>query len=240
MKDEAGQIALDRMRKTYAGLDSYRDSGWVETVSGVKSSLSKMTFLTLFKRPNHFRFQTTFQVQGHNRTKAVWCDGRSAYSQLSGHEVEIISPALEKGKSNNPLAAAVWKATIPIAAFSIARLLNPDLEIDVLQEPHLLDEEESVLGEACYRLESKVQSIPGHNLRREFSVSRDRFVIRKVVEEMSADENLIGFATTWLTAFGLLQDQAINSSGSTARTEFIFDAVELNPEISDQSITARL
>jgi hypothetical protein len=233
MANQTGQAILDKMRRAYADLESYKDVGWVEISFSNSAFPMKTTFLTHFKRPNLFRFQSTFQVEGKDKSRAVWCDGKSAYSQFSGQEVERIS--LDGVDGNKALSAAVWKAQIPCATCQITppQLLVPSTNIAVIHESRYL-QDEPVMEEDCHR----VQLILAFKIRQECAISRDRLILRKVIGEMSLDEKWVDFASTSLKNSGLFP-QMENVGAFSTRTEFVFTTVELNPKIPEELFSLR-
>lgn len=148
-----GQI-LKEMAETYAGLSSYMDRGVVLSHDPAKSSPDQITFDTMFKRPNFYRFvwesHHPYEPLRHiTRRNVVWSNERGAFGVFLGD--------FREGK---PLMSHIAGATGVSrgSALTVIRMLLPkeitSATLSELSDPKLVGEE-MFEGTLCYRVHGR-------------------------------------------------------------------------------------
>jgi outer membrane lipoprotein-sorting protein len=234
---ENGTTIVEKMRKAYADLESYRDTGSVTSFTNPSTGPMKVTFSTHFKRPNLFRFQSSLRFNAQDTTYEVWCDGKAAYSQHSGEKAKRLARfLLDPVGDNEALSTAIANARHPLTACLITppKFLVPEISSRIVKEFNYYGDE-SVMEENCYRVQSKSGApLEGGTFDRELWISRDDLILRKVVEETVVTGIFIRIMSTMFNLLRVLGAPKVQKfSEVKGRSETIITSVELNPKIPD-------
>jgi len=166
----------------YGLIESYQDVGYVESIHApgtADESHSRLTFSTLFHRPNLFRFQwqSRYIEKSPLRTSIIWCDGKRAYKKYGDGKVKGV-------KSLGSViagAAGVSRAT----AYTIPALLMDEIGgIRPTQRAGFaFVGTELIAGEECCRLR--------HDAPHETDIwiSTSRAIILKIFEQYIVGED---------------------------------------------------
>jgi len=107
MTADANEI-IKELGEAYLAFQSYQDTGYSETLwdpGTDKERLVGLTFSTIFKRPNFFRFEWRDRhpfKDAPEKIAVIWCDGKHSYSKYS---------FLKKQRRNENLGLTVAGAT---------------------------------------------------------------------------------------------------------------------------------
>jgi hypothetical protein len=109
---------VKQMAATYAALDSYQDSGYVQTTFSpgtTNGHVSLRPFKTYFRRPNLFRFEWTdrFGPDSPERFHTIWCDGKIAYEKYPDEKIKNVRRSIWHGRKGvqDDLSLAIAGAT---------------------------------------------------------------------------------------------------------------------------------
>ena len=177
---ETADYILSQLSKAYQSVDSYSDTGLMETIwqpGEEDESTTQLSFSTHFKRPNLFRFEWC-RFSRHsdlpNQVSVIWCDGKQAYSKYSFDD----KPRKEKLNLVVAGATGVSSGT----AHQILSLLIDEVggrKISGWSDVVIAGTEE-IDGEDCYRLQRKVRDT-------NVWVSKLRSVILRIEEDYIVD-----------------------------------------------------
>ncbi len=178
---------IDKVKKTYAGLETYQDCGYVDTLmypGTEKERLTRRPFTTYFRKPNLFLFEweDKFFENSPVRHHAIWCDGKTAFNKWPEKKAEIVSRLLLSSVDQD-LSMAIAGATgiSSGAAHNTLALLLPDVggrKSTDIRQGAILDDED-LDGEICYRIKSA--DTDGHESI--LHISKERLVILKIDEK---------------------------------------------------------
>jgi len=165
---------LERMAKTYAECNTYRDSGMVTTVfiSGDDRRTIKKPFKTAFVRPTKFRFEyRENKLDGEDYVYIVYRDehGTKTWWDVSEKEESEVSLDMALGGATGVSSGSAH--TIPI-------LLLPDevsgRRLTSLSKARRVEDREC-MSSACYRIEGKYAGNPAV-----VWVDKQTFLVRRI------------------------------------------------------------
>jgi outer membrane lipoprotein-sorting protein len=201
----AAQV-LDRVARTYASCESYRDSGVVKTAlteSGGRRWTEEKPFKTAFVRPDRFRFEYTEESFGRQVCYIICADGKKVLKCWD------LQPGVEEAPSLGlALAGATGVSggsahTIP--ALLLPRQVGGRLLTDLPRAKRM--EDGPIDGNACFRLEA---SLIGQPIT--VWVDQQAFTVRRIDEQRTFP----GFRTETTTTY----EPAINCEIPPEMLEF--------------------
>jgi len=229
---QEADTVLAQVGLTYRGFKSYSDRGFMESrddPDSAETDIRKITFSTLFRRPNLFRFEWTYSDrEGIN---VIWRDGENAFAKYSyeskASHIENLSRAIAG-------ATGVSGST----AHTVPSLLMEEVSGRKLTDMKntVYRGNEIVHGEECHHLQ-------GANKEQHIFISKAKSIVLRIdndyvitagsTEKQLKSTRFSSFESFMHWLWYVIEFRSEPEEDLRVISSIVYDEVLLNPDIPD-------